>query len=161
MIDILAKVFVVYSVLIGTPNPQPNYGNLPTTEDTITDVMECVLDDTYKIHMDFNADCELNLADVVAISKRKTEVEQYNEITIDSELINELFEVNSIAPTYWEIDKINNDVVRQYEVITDKEITVDIYFELENGNGNVTLTINPNTETAYLDTIEIRGNKYE
>lgn len=157
MIDKLAKIFVLYSALIGAPNPHPNYGNLPTTEDTITDVMECVLDDTYKFHMDFNADFKLNLADVVSISKRKAEVEQYNEVKLESKLIDELFEVNSIIPTYWEIDKIDDDVVRQYEVTTDKEITVDIYFELENGNGNVTLTINPNTETAYLDNIEIRG----
>lgn len=156
MIDMLAKTFLVFALTTGTPQPMPNYG-LPTTQESVDTLMEFVLDDVYKLHLDFNADLQLNLADVVSAKRRYEEIQSFNEVTFEYETVEEMFETNCIAPIYWEIDSIDNKIVRKYKVTTNKTAIVDIYFELENGSGNMEVTINPTSETATINKIEIRS----
>ena len=48
---------------------------------------------------------------------------------------------------YWEIDRINGQLCRQYELTVDDIATAEIYLEFEDFSECVTVELNPYTET--------------
>ena len=48
---------------------------------------------------------------------------------------------------YWEIDRVNGNLTRQYELVASEIMTAEIYMEFENNSECVTVEVNPFTET--------------
>ena len=48
---------------------------------------------------------------------------------------------------YWEIDRINNELTRQYELTASEIMTAEIYLEFEDFSECVLVEVNPFTET--------------
>ena len=141
-------IFVVLA-LTASPQPTENYCADISLE-TAQEIQELVINGQYREYLDFNGDNELNMADVVSVSKRYADNCKYgNEITVDREVIDSIIEENySEMPIYWEIDFVNGNVTREYSLTVQDITTANIYFEFEDYSENVEIEINPFTETV-------------
>lgn len=139
----ITSIFLAFA-LTSSPTPAPNYYSWisPEIADHIT---ECVINREYHEYLDFNGDGELNIADVVGVRKRYQDNVKYgNEITVDSEVVQSIFDENGMDVMYWEFDSVDGEITRQYEITTDSIITADIYCELTNfTTEHIVVEINP------------------
>lgn len=139
----ITPIFLAFA-LTSSPAPAPNYYSWisPEIADHIT---ECVINREYHEYLDFNGDGELNIADVVGVRKRYQDNVKYgNEITVDSEVVQAIFDENGMDVMYWEFDSVDNEITRQYEITADSIITADIYCELTDfSTEHITIEINP------------------
>ena len=139
----ITSIFLAFA-LTSSPAPAPNYYSWisPEIADHIT---ECVINREYHEYLDFNGDGELNIADVVGVRKRYQDNVKYgNKITVDSEVVQAIFDENVMDVMYWEFDSIDNEITRQYEITADSIITADIYCELTDfTTEHITIEINP------------------
>lgn len=139
----ITPIFLAFA-LTSSPAPAPNYFSWisPEIADHIT---ECVINGEYHEYLDFNGDGELNIADVVGVRKRYQDNVKYgNKITVDSEVVQAIFDENVMDIMYWEFDSVDNEITRQYEITADSIITADIYCELTDfSTEHITIEINP------------------
>ncbi|MBO7734287.1 MAG: hypothetical protein J6S67_17105 [Methanobrevibacter sp.] len=151
MMNLVATIFCASTLTVSTlPNPAPNYYSWFSPE-VVDSVCEYLANNEYHPHVDYNGDGVLTIADAVCIARRYQENVDYgNEITIDSETVEAIIEENYSVPCiYWEFDEVDGEIVRQYEVTTDRIITADIYFEFEDfTSDHVVIEINPFQEIA-------------
>ena len=134
--------------LTSSPMPAENYYS-STSPEVAAEIMELVINGEYREYLDFNGDGNLNMADVVGVSKRYADNCKYgNEITLDNEVIDSIVSENySEACIYWEIDRVNGNLTRQYELAASEIMTAEIYMEFENYSECITVEVNPFTET--------------
>ena len=139
----ITSIFLAFA-LTSSPAPAPNYYSWisPEIADHIT---ECVINHEYHEYLDFNGDDELNIADVVGVRKRYQDNVKYgNEITVDSEVVQSIFDENGMDVMYWEFDSVDGEITRQYEISADSIITADIYCELTDfTTEHIVVEINP------------------
>jgi hypothetical protein len=139
----ITSIFLAFA-LTSSPTPAPNYFSWisPEIADHIT---ECIINREYHEYLDFNGDGELNIADVVGVRKRYQDNVKYgNKITVDSEVVQTIFDENVMDVMYWEFDSVDNEITRQYEITADSIITADIYCELTDfSTEHITIEINP------------------
>ena len=139
----ITSVFLALA-LTSSPTPAPNYYSWisPEIADYIT---ECVINNEYHEYLDFNGDGALSIADAVGVRKRYQDNITYgNKITVDSEVVQAIFDENGMDVIYWEFDVIDNQITKEYEITTDSIITADIYCELSDfTTEHITIEINP------------------
>lgn len=143
----LSGIFVAIA-LTSSPMPADNYYSWINPE-IADEIQELVISGEYREYLDFNGDGKLSMADVVGVRKRYQDNCRYgNELTLDSETVDAIVVENySESPIYWEIDRINGQLCRQYELTVDDIATAEIYLEFEDFSENVKVEINPFTET--------------
>lgn len=159
----LNTLFICCSLLAGTPQPAENYHSWISPE--ISDIIiDKVINEEYYEHLDFNGDGELTIADAVGVYKRYEDNITYgNEITLDEETIIDIawenyttdymeredFVENSLL--YYEIDFINGEPCRQYELTAEEILTAHIYYEFtDDTTGSIDVVINPFMETIQV-----------
>lgn len=141
------SVFVAFA-LTSSPMPADNYFSWISPE-IAEEIQECVLDGEYREYLDFNGDGELSMADAVGVLKRYQDNITYgNEITLDREVVQDIVQENySDDAIYWEIDRVNGNLTRQYELVANDIMQAEIYVEFENGSECIMVEVNPFTET--------------
>ena len=144
------KTALIFTVLALTTSPMPKenyYASI--SPDIATEIQELVIDGEYREYLDFNGDGKLTIADVVGVSKRYQDNCKYgNEITLDRDVVDSIVSENySEACIYWEIDRVNGELTRQYELTADDIMTAEIYVEFESYSECVMVEVNPFTET--------------
>lgn len=135
-----ALIFTLVA-LTSSPQPAPNY-YAEISPEVAAEIQELVLDGEYREYLDFNGDGNLNIADVVGVSKRYQDNCTYgNEITLDSETVYDIaLENYEDELLYWEI----NDGLQG---LTVSDITTaEIRMEFETYAEIVTVELNPFTE---------------
>lgn len=140
----LATVFLALA-LHASLNPAPNYYSWFSPE-IADNVIQCVVNGEYHEHLDFNGDGQLTVADAVGILRRYSDnIEYGNELTVDAETVESIIEENySVDCIYWEIDFVNGQPCRKYELTVDGITTANIYLEFEDDTmDNVEIEINP------------------
>lgn len=140
----LATVFLVLA-LHTSLNPAPNYYSWFSPE-IADNVIQCVVNGEYHEHLDFNGDGQLTVADAVGILRRYSDnIEYGNELTVDAETVESIIEENyNVDCIYWEIDFVNGQPCRKYELTVDEITTANIYLEFEDDTiDNVEIEINP------------------
>ena len=148
----------IFIVLAWTSSPMPseNYGSWisPEIADTI---QECVINGEYREYLDFNGDKELNMADVVSVRKRYQDNIRYgNEITLEKETVYDIVLENYTDELiYWEIDRINGQLCRQYELTVSEVTEAEIYVEFESYSDTIIVEINP-----FEETINVKDNEF-
>lgn len=143
----MLSVFIVFA-LTSSPMPADNYYSWISPE-IAEEIQECVLDGEYREYLDFNGDGELSMADAVGVLKRYQDNITYgNKITLDREVVQDIVQENySDAAIYWEIDRVNGNLTRQYELVANDIMQAEIYVEFENGSECIMVEVNPFTET--------------
>lgn len=136
-------MFIAFA-LTNSPMPADNYYSWVSPEIAET-VQECVINGEYREYLDFNGDGDLNIADVVGIAKRYQDNITYgNEITFDREVVKAIaFENYTDELIYWEIDRVNGELCRQYELTVNEITQAEIYMEFEDYSDTVIVEINP------------------
>ena len=134
--------------LTSSPIPAENYYSWISPE-IADEIQELVISGEYREYLDFNGDGKLSMADVVGVRKRYQDNCRYgNELTLDSETVDAIVLENySESPIYWEIDRVNGQLCRQYELTVDDIATAEIYLEFSGFSECVTVELNPYTET--------------
>lgn len=144
------KTIGIFLALALTSNPMPadNYYSWISPE-IADEIQELVISGEYREYLDFNGDGKLSMADVVGVRKRYQDNCRYgNELTLDSETVDAIVVENySEAPIYWEIDRVNGQLCRQYELTVSEVTSAEIYLEFEDFSETVKVEINPFTET--------------
>lgn len=142
--------------LTSSPTPVETYNSWvsPVIAD---EIQELVLDGEYREYLDFNGDGQLNMADVVSVRKRYQDNCRYgNEITMNSEVIYDITRENYTNELiYWEIDRINGEPCRHYELAVSEVTEAEIYVEFENHSDTIIVEINP-----FEETINIKDNEF-
>ena len=144
------KTALIFIALALTSSPQPSENYFAEiSPDIATEIQELVIDGEYREYLDFNGDGNLNIADVVGVRKRYQDNCKYgNEITLDSEVIDSIVSENySEACIYWEIDRVDGNLTRQYELTASEIMQAEIYIEFENSSECVMVEVNPFTES--------------
>lgn len=140
----IATAFICLA-LHGSLNPAPNYYSWFSLE--ITDhIVDCIINEEYHEHLDFNGDGVLSVADAVGVLHRYYDnIEYGNELTLDSETVESIIAENySVDCIYWEIDFVNDEPCRMYELTVDEITTANIYLEFADDTmDNVSVEINP------------------
>lgn len=97
-------------------------------------IMQYVASGEYHSHVDFNGDGILTTADAVSVARHyDSNIENGNEITVDSYKIDEIISENwNESPVYWEIDFINEESCREYEKTFSEITEFHVYVEFEN-----------------------------
>ena len=126
-----------------------NAGVFPLSPEIADTIQECVINGEYREYLDFNGDGKLSMADVVGVRKRYQDNCRYgNELTLDSETVDAIVAENYLEyPIYWEIDRVNEQLCRQYELTVSEVSSAEIYLEFEDFSETVKVEINPFTET--------------
>ena len=134
--------------LTSSPMPAENYYSW-ISPDIADEITELVISGEYREYLDFNGDGILSMADVVGVRKRYQDNCRYgNELTMDSETVNAIVLENySESPIYWEIDRVNGQLCRQYELTVNEVTNAELYLEFEEFSETVKVEINPFTET--------------
>ncbi len=141
------SIFIAMA-LTTSPQPAENYFAKISPEIAST-IQELVITGEYRSHLDFNGDGVLTIADVVGVEKRyQDNITNGNEITIDREAVYSIIEENySEDAIYWEFDSVNGEITRLYEVTVNEITEVDLYLEFENNSENISIEVNPFTES--------------
>lgn len=143
----LSGIFVALA-LTSSPMPADNYYSWISPE-IADEIQELVISGEYREYLDFNGDGKLSMADVVGVRKRYQDNCRYgNELTLDSKTVDAIVVENySESPIYWEIDRVNGQLCRQYELTVSEVSSAEIYLEFEDFSETVKVEINPFTET--------------
>lgn len=143
----LSGIFVAIA-LTSSPMPADNYYSWISPEISET-IIDCVIREEYREYLDFNGDGILSMADAVGVAKRYQDNCKYgNKITMDRETVEAIVMENyTDEAIYWEIDRINGQLCRQYELTVDDIATAEIYLEFSGFSECVTVELNPYTET--------------
>lgn len=152
----LKEMFLVAAIAT-TPTPAENYYSWISPQ--IADIVQqYVLDGKYYEFLDFNGDGELNVADVVGISKRYQDNCTYgNEMELDLDTIIDIawenfsenmdrddFIENDLL--YWEICRVNEEPVRRYDLTVTEITEIELYYEFEDRAESISAVINPYEE---------------
>lgn len=142
------SIFVAMA-LTTSPMPSENYF-AEISPNIATEIQELVLDGEYRQYLDFNGDGQLNMADVVSVRKRYQDNIRYgNEITLEKETVYDIVLENYTDELiYWEIDRINGQLCRQYELTVSEVTEAEIYVEFESYSDTIMVEVNPFTETV-------------
>ena len=125
--------------------PAPNYYSWFSPE-IANNIIECVVNDEYHEHLDFNGDGVLSVADAVGVLHRYYDnIEYGNELTVDGDTVQSIIEENySVECVQWEIDFVNGEPCRKYELTVNEITTANIYLIFEDDTtDNVAIEINP------------------
>ena len=125
--------------------PAPNYYSWFSPE-IVNNIIECVVNDEYHEHLDFNGDGVLSVADAVGVLHRYYDnIEYGNELTVDGDTVQSIIEENySVECVQWEIDFVNDEPCRKYELTVNEITTANIYLIFEDDTtDNVAIEINP------------------
>lgn len=125
--------------------PAPNYYSWFSPE-IANNIVDCVINEEYHEHLDFNGDGVLSIADAVGVLHRYYDnIEYGNELTVDSDTIQSIIEENySVECVQWEIDFVNGEPCRKYELTVNEITTANIYLIFEDDTtDNVAIEINP------------------
>ena len=125
--------------------PAPNYYSWFSPE-IANNIIECVVNDEYHEHLDFNGDGVLSVADAVGVLHRYYDnIEYGNELTVDGDTVQSIIEENySVECVQWEIDFVNDEPCRKYELTVNEITTANIYLIFEDDTtDNVAIEINP------------------
>lgn len=140
----IVSVFLALA-MSSAPAPADNYYSWFSPE--IADhILTAVVNDEYYVHLDFNGDGDLTVADAVGVLRRYNNNVTYgNELTVDSETVESIIAENyNVDCIYWEFDFVNNEPCRKYELTVDEITTANIYLEFADDTmDNVTIEINP------------------
>ena len=149
----MLKELFICCALTSSVAPAPNY-YAPVNYEVAHHVKDYVLNDEYYEFLDFNGDGILSIADVVGIQRRYDDNVRYgNELTVDFDCIQAIFDENGIDCMYWEIDMIEQDVCREYEITVDRITVIDVYYETADfESGNIIVEVNP-----YEESIEVKN----
>lgn len=143
----MLSMFIAMAIT-SSPQPAENYyANI--SPDVASHIQELVIDGEYREYLDFNGDGQLTIADVVGVEKRyQDNIEYGNEITLDREVVCSIIEENYFeAAIYWEIDNTNGEFTRLYELTVSEVTEANIYIEFETSSENVSVRIDPFTES--------------
>ena len=134
--------------MTSSPTPAPNYF-AEISPAIVAEIQDCVINEEYRSHIDFNGDGELTIADAVGVQRRYQDNITYgNEITLDAETVYAIAEENYPDELiYWEIDRIDGELTRQYELTAAEVTQAEIYLEFEAYSECVKVEVNPFTET--------------
>lgn len=144
------KTMGIFLALALTSSPMPSGNYYASVSPDIADeIQELVIREEYREYLDFNGDGKLSMADVVGVRKRYQDNCRYgNELTLDSETVDAIVVENySESLIYWEIDRVNGQLCRQYELTVSEVTGAEIYLEFEDFSETVKVEINPFTET--------------
>lgn len=144
------KTMGIFLALALSSSPMPTGNYFASVSPNIADeITELVISGEYREYLDFNGDGKLSMADVVGVSKRYQDNCRYgNELTLDSETVDAIVVENyTDFPIYWEIDRVNGQLCRQYELTVSEVSSAEIYLEFEDFSETVKVEINPFTET--------------
>ena len=140
----IATAFICLA-LHASLNPAPNYYSWFSPE-IANNIIECVVNGEYHEHLDFNGDGVLSVADAVGVLRRYYDnIEYGNELTVDSDTVQAIIEENySVECVQWEIDFVNGEPCRKYELTVNEITTANIYLIFEDDTtDNVEIEINP------------------
>lgn len=125
--------------------PAPNYYSWYSPE--IADhIVDCIINEEYHEHLDFNGDGVLSVADAVGVLRRYYDnIEYGNELTVDGDTVQSIIEENySVECVQWEIDFVNGEPCRKYELTVNEITTANIYLIFEDDTtDNIEIEINP------------------
>ena len=136
--------------LSSSPMPAENYYSWISPEIAEEITNDVISGNTDKLFLDFNGDGKLTIADAVGVKRRYEYNCTYgNNITLSAETVYSIAEENFTDDVvYYEIDNINGNSCREYELTTECIITCDIYYEFADYSKNIKVEINPFTETT-------------
>ena len=142
-----ALIFIAFA-LTSSPQPAANYYSWISPE-IADEIQELVIDGEYREYLDFNGDGNLSVADIVGVLKRYQDNITYgNEITLDREVIDSIIVENyNETAIYYEIDRVDGKLTRQYELTASEIMQAEIYIEFENSSECVIVEVNPFTES--------------
>lgn len=147
------KTALIFLVMAATasPQPAPNY-YASFAPEVAEEMQELVISGEYRTYLDFNGDGVLNIADVVSVKKRyQDNCERGNEITLDRAAVEDIAAENYPNPLiYWEIDRINGELCRQYELTASEVTEAEIYLEFEDYSDTVLVELNPYKEIVIV-----------
>lgn len=140
----IATAFICLA-LHASLNPAPNYYSWFSPE-IANNIIECVVNGEYHEHLDFNGDGVLSVADAVGVLRRYYDnIEYGNELTVDSDTVQSIIEENyNVECVQWEIDWLNGEPCRKYELTVNEITTANIYAIFEDDTtDNIAIEINP------------------
>lgn len=145
------KTALIFLVMAATasPQPAPNY-YASFAPEVAEEIQELVISGEYRAYLDFDGNGVLNIADVVSVKKRyQDNCKHGNEITLDREAVEAIAAENYPDNLiYWEVDRINGELCRQYELTASEIIEAEIYLEFESYCDTVKVELNPYTEVV-------------
>lgn len=145
------KTALIFLVMAATasPQPAPNY-YASFAPEVAEEMQELVISGEYRAYLDFDGNGVLNIADVVSVKKRYQDNRKHgNEITLDREAIEAIAAENyPDSLIYWEVDRVNGELCRQYELTASEIIEAEIYLEFETYCDTVKVELNPYTEVV-------------
>lgn len=141
-------IFIILA-LTSSPAPASNF-YAATSPEVAAEIQEFVISGEYRAYLDFNGDGVLNIADVVGVSKRyQDNCQNGNEITLDRKAVEAIAAENYPDNLiYWEVDRVNGELCRQYELTASEIIKAEIYLEFEDYSDTVLVELNPFTEVV-------------
>lgn len=143
------KTALIFLVMAATasPQPAPNY-YASFAPEVAEEIQELVISGEYRAYLDFDGNGVLNIADVVSVKKRYQDNCKYgNEITLDRETVEAIAAENYLDDLiYYEIDRVNGRLCRQYELTASEITEAEIYLEFEEYSETVKVELNPYTE---------------
>lgn len=147
----IISIFCVSSILFSMMNPASNFC-APINDDTAAEIRQAIVDNQYDEKLDYNGDGKLTLKDVFFVRRRyHHNLENGNQITIDSETAIAIITENYDTPIDWEFCEIDNQITRAYEITTNKIIPATIRAEFENYSIKyIEIEINPFEEAVYV-----------
>lgn len=145
------KTALIFFVMAATasPQPAPNY-YASFAPEVAEEMQELVISGEYRAYLDFDGNGVLNIADVVSVKKRYQDNRKHgNEITLDREAVEAIAAENyPDSLIYWEVDRVNGELCRQYELTASEIIEAEIYLEFESYCDTVKVELNPYTEVV-------------
>ena len=145
------KTALIFLVMAATasPQPAPNY-YASFAPEVAEEMQELVISGEYRAYLDFDGNGVLNIADVVSVKKRYQDNRKHgNEITLDREVVEAIAAENYPDNLiYWEVDRVNGELCRQYELTASEIIEAEIYLEFETYCDTVKVELNPYTEVV-------------
>lgn len=144
-----AILTLIAAATIASPAPASNYYAAISPE-VAAEIQELVISGEYRAYLDFNGDSILSMADVVGVAKRyRDNCENGNEITLDREAV-EAIAVENYPDSliYWEVDRVNGELCRQYELTASEVTEAEIYLEFGEYGETVKVELNPYTEVV-------------
>lgn len=144
----LKELFLI-AALTSSPAPAENYYS-DISPAAAENILHDVLTENYHTHLDFNGDGTLNIADYVGVTKRYQDNTTHgNAVTVDREAVEAIVTENySDEMIYYEFDFVNSQVCRQYELTVSEITTANIYIEFEDICDNISIEIDPFTESV-------------
>lgn len=143
-----AGIFIALA-LTSSPQPAPIFYAEISPQIT-AEIQELVIAEEYREYLDFNGDGKLTIADAVGVEKRYSDNINYgNSITLEAETVYSIAEENYPDElVYWELDRINGELCREYSATVDDVTEAEIYLEFENYSDTVKVIIDPFTESV-------------